>query len=301
MMKVAVLLSTYNGEKFLQKQLDSLLSQQDVELTVLVRDDGSTDQTLSILDNYIKIHSNIRLTVGENIGVIHSFLTLVEMADDGFDFYALCDQDDVWHENKLQAAIELLQEKNNQQPLLYCSALEYVDADLNHRGHSSTRLCPSFGNALVENIVTGCTAVFNPRLRELIIQYRPHQAAMHDWWMYLLATAFGEVIFDPKCYIKYRQHGGNVVGAKPSFLPLWQRRLRIVLNREVILSIVQVAEFYQYYGDKLKGEKQILIHRFLQRKESLRARWLLFSAVGIIKQTMLETVAVRLLIFLGWY
>ena len=300
-MKIAVLMSTYNGEKFLQVQMDSLLAQQGVDLTIFVRDDGSQDATVTILQSFVANHHNVRLFTGVNLGVIQSFLTLVELVSEDFDFYALCDQDDYWMPKKLASAVNMLSGKNNNQPLLYCSALEYVDTNLKYIGCSKAKFQPSFGNALVENIVTGCTSVFNRQLRTLIIQQRPHSAVMHDWWMYLLATAFGEVIFDSTSYIKYRQHGGNVVGAMPKFLPLWRRRLGIVVSRETIISCLQVAEFNDYYGDQLDIEKQVLIRRFLHRKENKWSRWLLVTSTGVVKQTILDTIAVRFLILLGWY
>ncbi len=301
MLKIAVLMSTYNGEKFLQLQMDSLLAQQGVDLTVFVRDDGSQDGTVALLQSFAANHHNVRLFVGGNIGVIQSFLTLLELAGEDFDFYALCDQDDYWMPKKLVSAVDSLSHKNNHQPLLYCTSLKYVDENLKYIGCSKAKLQPSFGNALVENIATGCTSVFNRQLRTLIVQQRPHSAVMHDWWIYLLATAFGEVVFDPISYIKYRQHAGNVIGATPRFFPLWRRRLGVVLSREKIISSLQVAEFNDYYGDQLEDEKQILIRRFLQRKENKWSRWLLVTSTGVVKQTILDTIAVRFLILLGWY
>ncbi len=301
MLKVAVLMSTYNGEKFLQVQMDSLLTQQGVDVTIFVRDDGSHDASVSIVESFVTKHHNVRLFTGKNIGIVQSFVTLVELAGEDFDFYALCDQDDYWKPKKLMSAVSFLTEKNNNQPLLYCSALEYVDTELTYSGRSRKKMQPSFGNALVENIVTGCTSVFNRQLRALIIQHRPRNAVMHDWWMYLLATAFGEVVFDPTPHIKYRQHANNVIGATPRFLPLWRRRLGVVLSREIIISVLQVEEFNNYYGNQLENEKRTLIRRFLQRKENKWSRWLLVISTGITKQKILDTIAVRVLILLGWY
>jgi len=301
MLKVAVLMSMYNGEKFLQVQMDSLLTQQGVDVTIFVRDDGSHDASVSIVESFVTKHHNVRLFTGKNIGIVQSFVTLVELAGEDFDFYALCDQDDYWKPKKLMSAVNFLTEKNNNQPLLYCSALEYVDTELTYSGRSRKKMQPSFGNALVENIVTGCTSVFNRQLRALIIQHRPRNAVMHDWWMYLLATAFGEVVFDPTPHIKYRQHANNVIGATPRFLPLWRRRLGVVLSREIIISVLQVEEFNNYYGNQLENEKRTLIRRFLQRKENKWSRWLLVISTGITKQKILDTIAVRVLILLGWY
>ena len=171
---------------------------------------------------------------------------------------------------KLASAVDMLGGKNNNQPLLYCSALKYVDVNLKDIGCSKVKLQPSFGNALVENIVTGCTSVFNRKLRTLITQYRPHGAVIHDWYF-------------------------------SSIFSLLRRRVGVVLSRETIISSLQVSEFNRYYLERLDSEKQMLIRCFLQRKENKWSRWLLVSSAGISKQTVLDTIAVKALMLLGWY
>ena len=301
MNKVAVLLSTYNGAKFLDVQMASLLAQEGVEISIYVRDDGSLDNTPQMLENYSINYSNIKIIFGENLGVIGSFFTLLEQVDTGFDYYAFADQDDYWLPQKILRATTLLNEKNKNQPLLYCSALEYVDVNLQHLGQSNLNFVPSFGNALVENIVTGCTAVLNNALRELAIAYRPSKAVMHDWWLYLLANAFGRVIYEPHAYIKYRQHGANVIGATPSFKRLWQRRLKIVLQRQQIVSTLQAEEFYEHYQSKLSEKKCLLLMHFVKRKIDTNSRLYLIYSPEINKQKIIDTIGMKLLIAIGWY
>lgn len=301
MNKVAVLLSTYNGAKFLDVQMASLLAQEGVEISIYVRDDGSLDNTPQMLENYSINYSNIKIIFGENLGVIGSFFTLLEQVDTGFDYYAFADQDDYWLPQKILRATTLLNEKNKNQPLLYCSALEYVDVNLQHLGQSNLNFIPSFGNALVENIVTGCTAVLNNALRELAIAYRPSKAVMHDWWLYLLANAFGRVIYEPHAYIKYRQHEANVIGATPSFKYLLQRRFKIVLQRQQISSIVQAEEFYEHYQSELSQEKRLLLMHFVKRKIDKHSRLYLIYSPEIKRQKIIDTIGMKLLIAIGWY
>ena len=296
-----MLLSTYNGEKFLSVQLESLLAQQDIDLTIFIRDDGSSDTTPTILAQFAAQHKNIHLRLEKNRGVIASFFDLITTVEYGFDYYALADQDDYWLPEKLISAVNKLEQQSKGQPLLYCSALEYVDQNLEHLGISNVNFKPAFGNALVENIVTGCTAVFNAELRTLARGYQPKQAVMHDWWLYLLATAFGQVIYDPISYIKYRQHGGNVIGATPSFMRLWRRRLMILLQAKPIVSTLQATEFYTCYQNMLSKDKLLLAKKFVDRKSDMSARWFIFYSALIYKQNGLDTVAMKFLIALGRY
>ena len=138
---VCVLMSTYNGEKYIKEQLDSILSQVGVELSVLIRDDGSSDSTLSIIKDYAEQNKNIKYYVGENIKPAQSFIDLIFNSPDA-DYYALSDQDDVWDKDKLKCAIDLLQATNPDKPAMYHSNLRIVDGDLNfyRYAHSSDRV-----------------------------------------------------------------------------------------------------------------------------------------------------------------
>ena len=131
MKKVQVIMSSYNGEKFIKKQIDSILNQQNVEVSLLIRDDGSKDGTIEILRDY-ENRGLIKVIYGKNIGPTASFLKLIDECDNA-DYYSFSDQDDVWLEDKLSTAVKILEENSvNKRPLLYCSALQRVDADLTY-------------------------------------------------------------------------------------------------------------------------------------------------------------------------
>lgn len=218
-MRVAVLMSTYNGEKYLGEQIDSLLRQTDVELDIYIRDDGSTDRTPDILNEYAKNNYNIHVTAEKNIGLGNSFMSLVFNVPADFDYYAFSDQDDIWLENKLIKAIELI--KENDTPTLYCSNQRLVDASVREYGVRFDELPDlSTEKILAQNKATGCTMVWNKALQEILRTKRPSEQLLknriHDVWVAMVASLCGEIIYDETGYILYRQHENNVVGAKDS-------------------------------------------------------------------------------------
>lgn len=247
MYTVQVLLSTYNGETYLKQQLDSILNQKNVAVKLFVRDDGSSDGTVDILRAYAALHDNICYLCGENCGVVASFFRLFELSDPDVDFYALSDQDDVWDEDKLSIACQKLEQmrkskspkkkKNDFQirtfatPLLYCCDAWNTDDALNLLPESmqtaGKELVPDFRNALIENIARGASIVFNQALMSYIRISMPQDIYMHDWWLYLVASCFGEVCYDSAAHYKYRQHAGNALGAAaPSGCSKFFRRLK---------------------------------------------------------------------------
>lgn len=220
-MKVTVLLSTYNGEKFLREQLDSLLQQHDVEVNILVRDDGSTDGTKQILQEYNN-QGSLTWYTGDNLKPAMSFVDLMFNAPNS-DYYAFCDQDDVWMTDKLSVALSQLEINGAD---FYYSSYTTVDADLNiikenvQHHHSD-----SLGASLVNLEVTGCTIVFSKRLLDAVRHYHPYRIMMHDSWVYKIALALDyKVVYDPLSHIYYRQHGSNVIGDKKSFIDKMKSR-----------------------------------------------------------------------------
>lgn len=253
--RVLVYLTTYNGHAFLAEQLDSLFAQEDVELTVLAGDDGSTDDTLEILESYRKKHPNLHFYQNkENLGYRLNFMTLIHHELPGeFDYYALADQDDVWAPKKLAHACRIAEEYSDV-PFLYSSDLTLVDKDLNPLGGVM------FGKkwAKVKNTtrfitssVTGCTALFNNALRDLALRYPLDQLVTpHDVVLLRIALATGVYYFDTDAsLVKYRQHGANQIGqAKGNvvtrFWPILTGKKKVYhsLSAEIIYKTYE-AEF----------------------------------------------------------
>lgn len=235
-MKIQILLSTYNGGSYLRTQMDSILAQTvKNDLSLLIRDDGSTDDTEEIIRGYQEGCPWISYYKGRNIGVQRSFFELLANSDGDADYIAFADQDDEWLPEKLERAVERLQKMETEfsegTPLLYCSDKLIVGKDLEELHVTVSRPVRkiSFGNALVQDICTGCTAVINRAMAELLKKYPPKHVediVMHDWWLYLTASCFGAVYYDKNAYIRYRQHGNNTSGAMLNRRELLKYRLR---------------------------------------------------------------------------
>ena len=218
---VAVLMSTFNGEKYLREQIDSILNQKDIEVQLFIRDDGSTDGTKMILNDYAAKFSNVHIEFGCNVGVGESFMSLLYSVSDTFDFYSFSDQDDIWLENKLCESLKLL--KQDEHTLLYVSNQECVDREgvsLGLRWHKNDdRVFLNPEGILSQNVLCACTMVFTNKFCKMLVDetVRPSSAVLrlknHDGWIALIAAMSGAIIFDNNSYMKYRQHGENVVGA----------------------------------------------------------------------------------------
>jgi len=242
-MNVCVLLATYNGEKYLNEQLISLTNQAGVKVSLLVSDDNSTDQTLTILDKFSKIKfDNFKIIsvlhnddhVSNNFNDIrHSklasmasdnFCNLIRNASESDDYYAFSDQDDIWHTDKLQRAVSIL--KKNNKPMLYCSSSNLVNSKGEFTMKSPTRKAnPSFENALVQSLAAGNTMVMNKAAFLLLKRsIKKLTIPAHDWWTYILISAAGgEVYYDSKALIDYRIHDGNITGTNYNFIHFFKR------------------------------------------------------------------------------
>lgn len=224
--EVAILLCTYNGQRYLGDQLDSVAAQTYPHWVMWVSDDGSQDNTLSILAEYRSKWPNGCLSIahGPAKGFVANFLSLSCRAEVQADYYAFCDQDDVWEADKLQRAVNCLQNIPDDVPALYCSRTRLVDADNNSTGLSPLfSKPPSFANALTQNVASGNTMVFNHAARLLLLDAGAGvDVVAHDWWLYMLVSGCGgRVFYDTYPSLRYRQHGANVVGVDLSWSGLW--------------------------------------------------------------------------------
>lgn len=221
MKTVQVLLSSYNGEKYIKQQIDSILAQKGVNVRLLVRDDGSMDSTVEIVKGYERVD----IIEGENQGSTESFLTLIELAPEA-DYYAFCDQDDVWDTDKIEIAVKVLEEYSDK-PAIYSGNARLVDGDLNFIKNEDLNPMTTLGSAIIKNYATGCTVVFNKSLMKELKKYRPVNVPFHDWWVNLVCLAVGGVsIYDIEPHMSYRQHGNNAVSGNDSAWKKWSSRLK---------------------------------------------------------------------------
>lgn len=275
--KVLVMMSTYNGELYIEEQIESILIQEEVEVHIAIRDDGSEDRTVRILTQYAHEYPlTFTLFHEKNIGVKKSFFELIKHADENYDYYAFCDQDDVWLPNKLLRAIQSINSSVDvNTPVLYCSSTQMVDQKL-----SPISIWPeqpkkesSIYNALIENICVGCTSVLNAKGFRMIRDTPPtdiNKIIMHDWWIYLATSAFGKVIFDSTPSILYRQHQNNVLGgASDSILLKWKKRLiRYFKGQNHFILTQQAVEFRKVFLEKLDQKHLVQLDRFIKYSNS---------------------------------
>lgn len=210
-----VLLSSYNGERYIAEQIYSILNQKDVDVQLLIRDDGSRDNTKKILDELQASHPDqIDVIYADNVGVTSSFFNLLSASDHSADFFAFADQDDVWLENKLAVALSHIQKNENaDEPFLYVGNYKPVDDRLSAiEAANEINRKVDYAMTLVENIALGCTMVMNKTLRNEIVRVDEPPALIHDWYVYLLAQTIGNVYVDKEATMLYRQHENNVIG-----------------------------------------------------------------------------------------
>ena len=228
---VGILLSTFNGEQYLEEQLKSIADQSYRNWRILWRDDGSSDGSREIMEAFTEWVGRARCVEigirGMHLGAAKSFFSLLREVEE-YRLVAFADQDDVWLPDKLQRAIDHLIAQAPGVPSLYCGRQAIVGERLERRGLSPLpRFGPGFPSALLQNIVTGCTAMLNQEAVRLVNSVPPPGNTVHDWWSYILvAAAGGHIIFDPIPAILYRQHGHNAIGAVPSVVPRFIKAFR---------------------------------------------------------------------------
>lgn len=253
---INVLMSTYNGGKYVKDQIESILNQQEVDIFLTIRDDGSTDETLDILNTY-NCRDNVNVIIGKNIGCGKSFWELLKLSEEA-EYYAFCDQDDVWLPQKLSAAIKRL-EGESSIPLLYCTSTIVVDEKLNviNYKESKNEEIKNFNKALVKATAAGCTYVFNIHSMELLKLYELDYDEIHDWAAYKIISCFGKVIKSNISHIYYRQHGNNLIGAETNSLRKYFQRIRNIDKNNSIRSGI-ANKILDTYSNIPKQNEEVL-------------------------------------------
>ena len=220
-LKISILMSTYNGEKFIDQQIHSILNQTYSDFKLYIRDDGSTDNTKSIIDNFVKKDSRVIVYSDEcgNLKPARSFIEMLLNIDS--DIYMFADQDDVWNPDKINNAVEFLKTRL-EDVVLYCTDLNVVDQDLNMI-HSSFMTREGYNplkqkklsKLVFQNFVVGCTVAFTRNTNSILRQYYTPESkfVMHDWLLAMIASAYGYIHFEVKPSLMYRQHQNNSVGS----------------------------------------------------------------------------------------
>jgi glycosyltransferase involved in cell wall biosynthesis len=303
MSTVAIIMTTYNGEKYVKEQLDSILASTYQDFEIFVWDDGSRDNTLDILNNYSSLYpAKIRVFRNEtNLGVTGNFLQA--LCRNTMDYIMFCDQDDVWKPNKTALTLRRMRHMEGQAgkdtPIAVFTDATVVDQDMkvlkssffcsNHLNPKKTDL----PHILMENKLIGCTVMVNSALRKVLHCSRlPKYAKFHDWWIALIAASMGKIGFVNEGTLFYRQHSSNVVGGS-GFLPYIKNRLTYFHAQKESLFILrrQAEEFLEIYRDQLSEENREIIRCFSQLDQYdyiTRRRIILhcgYLKTGIIRNT----------------
>ncbi|HFI0063601.1 TPA: glycosyltransferase family 2 protein [Streptococcus suis] len=276
-MKVNILMSTYNGQQFLAEQIRSIQEQSYTDWTLFIRDDGSSDNTKEILKDFEHQDSRIHLIdsdKSDNLGVIKSFHKLVN--HDRADYYFFSDQDDVWLPNKLELSLKEAQNHPADLPLMVYMDLKVVNQDLEIMTESMVKSQSHHANTelvqeLTENTVTGGVAMINHALAEM--WQETDDILMHDWYLALLASAFGNLVFIDQPGELYRQHSDNVLGARTL-----SKRFKKWIRPHILFAV---------YWDLIKNSQKQARH-LLQMPLSQSNRELIEAFVTIMDKPMIE-------------
>ncbi|UDQ96949.1 glycosyltransferase family 2 protein [Lentisphaerota bacterium WC36G] len=265
---IDILLATYNSKQFLNEQIDSIIAQDYTNWRLIVRDAGSSDNTINILQKYQqKLGTEKFIIINNNkpSSSLENFCELLKYSDS--EYIMFCDHDDVWLPNKISLSLHHLQKiKNQKQPLIVFSDKKVVDENLNLLNKSFFRyskLNPyklGLNNLITQNVASGCTMLFNNALLKIIdIDVMKKCAVMHDHWLMLVAKLFGEISYLNQPTILYRQHKKNVLGA-PSFMTKLKRYKNF--HDRFRESCKQCQGILDNYGDKIDGKTTIMLKKF---------------------------------------
>lgn len=294
---ICILLSTYNGEKYLEEQLQSFLAQEGVEIRIFVRDDGSTDKTKEILDKW-QDRGLLNWYAGKNIGFANSFMDLLKKSPSA-DYYAFSDQDDIWLPQKLKIAIE----KNSLLTTdikMYCSNLYIYRNGENIGLMRSRNININQYKCLVKCIANGCTMVFNHELRNIVNANPPRIVNAHDLWLYHTAMLLGTVYYDHNAYILYRQHGNNVTGSKSTLSEKYKSHMKSLktLSKQHYREI-EAKELLRCYSQYFTQEMIENVSNIAEYRQNVINRIKLFISRKYVTGQFEDTFWLKIRILIG--
>lgn len=294
---VAVLLCTFNGERHLAAQLASIAGQTHGNWTLWISDDGSTDATQQVVDQFQAAHpwARVRRVSGPRAGFAANYMSLVHQPGLKADYLAFCDQDDIWLPGRLEASVLALQGLDDT-PALYCARTQYIDTQGKALGESRPvpAVC-SFARALAHNVCGGNTMLINRSARALMQRVPGRVVAAHDWLAYLLVTgAGGRVVYDPRIFVQYRQHPDNAMGENRSLAARWHRLKRLAAGDLRVWTTANL-EALGHLADALTPDSQATLAHFQAARHGPPwARWQRLRASGVQRDGRAANLAYRL-------
>lgn len=295
--QTGILLCTYNGARYLGEQLESIERQTRAAWGLAISDDGSTDDTLDVAQGFMNEHPDrVSIVKGQGMGFAKNFLNLAARPPFKAEYWAFCDQDDIWEADKLARALEDLAAVSPEVPALYCSRTLLIDSGGERLGFSPVfTLAPSFQNALVQNIASGNTMVFNEAARRLLAEANENTVAFHDWLLYLVVTGCGgKVFYDRIPAVRYRQHGRNIVGDRGNIKGYLTSA--DILFRGVFKSWIDgnLKAMMRIQSSLTQSNLQILTAFSDLRNKGLVRRFLTLNKLGVAHQSPLKIVLATL-------
>lgn len=297
---VIILLSTYNGEKYIEEQLQSIFAQTYwPHCKLFVRDDGSKDGTVSVLKKYEQ-QGMLSLECGENIGFVRSFFWLINNAPDA-DYYSFADQDDVWNADKVERAVKMLEDaasEDSQKPQLYFSDYDFYTADMQYIGCRKTKGNePTFYESLTDCRAAGFTTVINSKFLAVLKKFPPENIYYHDYFMYMLSFCITKPIYERVPTAKYRRHGNNesISLQEKRRLFLWRLKNFLFTSDSKFANMYKVLE---YSDVPLLEEYKKTLHLFTgKRTVAVQLKKLLFPKR--LRQKLIDELALRFLFLIG--
>lgn len=301
--RVAILLGCYNGAEHLDEQLTSLAAQTYANWVLLVSDDGSRDASAAIVEAFAARvgPERVKLRRGPGKGFLANFLTMA--CDPGFeaDYFAFCDQDDVWEPEKLARGLRAIEHAGDR-PALYCSRTRLTDKAGQGIGFSPLfKRPPCFRNALVQSLAGGNTMLFNGAARQLLVAVGADVVVpSHDWWLYLLVTgADGLVVYDEWASVRYRQHAANLVGGNVGLKARLNRLGRLLEGRFGAWNSQHCAALMPHLG-LLAAHNRELFQLFCQaRADGVFGRLTRILRAGLFRQTPIGNLGLYVAVLLN--
>lgn len=303
--QIAVLMSAYNGEKYIEKQIESILNQDGIDsLAIIVRNDGSKDGTMNVLRKLQGESECITIIDGKNIGLVASFLELLRFAVHiGFDYYSFSDQDDYWLPEKLHTAIEVLE--GHEEPSMYASCSRIVDDNLEPGGTiTQTKVREiTFFNSAIQNFCPGHNQVLNHALAELVVKKTNYCPMIYsqDMWITTAASVTGRILFDNTPHTLYRQHANNQLSFGKNRIGWVKDHLKRLKKGEGRKIAIQLRYFCDCFNDFLTDEQKDEIKNFFDSQKSFSKRLGYIRRTKLYRQKDYETSVFKIIYLMGGY
>ncbi|MBU5366299.1 glycosyltransferase [Enterococcus devriesei] len=298
MKKVIILISTYNGEKYIKEQIESILLQSYQEIEIHIRDDGSSDKTVDILKEYSQKYSAIHVDFGKNVGYPECFYKLTDKKIDA-DYFMFSDQDDYWLENKVERAVDFLNSEPFDQPVCYYSSYNICDQDLNFIKKSPDKHSQfSLRETLYEVCGLEFTMAINKEALNLLKKYKPKTSKARGTWMSMLFSSKGKILYDNVATANYRRHESAVTSSNMSSLGLFLWRIKKFLTNNNSKNYQNMLEeFREIVGNDLSVQEKKLLSVFCDEHYFFGAFKKIFYP-GRLRSSTLDDTQLRILFLL---